>query len=642
MRLSATGALAHPVREGAAAQPLSRARGVYGTLVVFACVLTFLVITWGGMVRATGAGLACPDWPMCNGKVLPDADRLVLIEWGHRLVAAILGFVIFFTTAGAWRWFRRDRSVLIPATLASVFVIVQIILGAITVTADLSPQVVSAHLGTSMLVFAMLLVTAAGVAGLPHSRVAVSLRAFPLIALFGAMITYGLMLTGSYVVGSGAGAACRSWPDCNGLPGAGNLVHVHMFHRTAVLLVGGVVAFTAYRAWRMRSTHRSLAAVAVAAVVIYLVQALIGAGNIWFGLVPAIQVAHLAAAAAMWAAMVLLATLAWRAASGGNGQWAMGNRGRAMGSETAPVHARSSLLYSSSVLGTARAYLALTKPRIIELLLVTTVPAMVLAERGLPSLWLMVVTVLGGALTAGGANAINCYVDRDIDAIMQRTRNRPLVRHQITPARALTFAVGLEIAGFLLLAVFANLLAAALAVGATLFYVFVYTLWLKRTNVQNIVIGGAAGAVPPLVGWAAVTGRVDWPAVVLFAIVFFWTPAHFWALALKYRDDYARANVPMGPVVWGAERTHRRILVYTLVTVAVTFLLVPAGAAGLIYTLGAALLGGIFVLYALRLRRQATPASAMRLFAYSIAYLFLLFAAMVVDQAARSLGGVTL
>jgi protoheme IX farnesyltransferase len=297
---------------------------------------------------------------------------------------------------------------------------------------------------------------------------------------------------------------------------------------------------------------------------------------------------------------------------------------------------------TSGALATPRAYLALTKPRIIELLLVTTVPAMVLAERGLPSIWLMVVTVLGGALTAGGANAINCYIDRDIDAVMQRTRSRPLVRHVISPGRALSFALGLEVAGFLLLALFATVLAAVLALSATLFYVFVYTLWLKRRSAQNIVIGGAAGAVPPLVGWAAVTGGIGWPAVVMFAIVFFWTPAHFWALALKYRDDYARAGVPMGPVVWGTDRTYRGILIYTLITVMVALALVFTGAVGVVYAVAAAAAGAVFVRYAVRLRHQATNAAAMRLFAYSIAYLFLLFAAMVADQAARSFGGVSL
>ena len=631
MQLPASGALPVAAQDGADARRRSRARGGYGGLVVFACVLTYVVIAWGGVVRATGAGLACPDWPLCHGRVVPAADTLVLIEWGHRFVAAVLGLAIFLTTAGAWRWYRRDRTVLVPATLASVFVVTQIILGAITVTADLSPQVVSAHLGTSMLVFAALLVTAAGVTE-RRPRPAAP-RLFALLALFGALLTYGLLLTGSYVVGSGAGAACRAWPHCDGLPGAGDLVHVHMFHRTAVLLVGLVVATIAYQAWRIRRRHRALWTVAAAALGIYLVQALIGAGNIWLGLVPPVQVAHLAAAAAMWGAMVLLATLAWRRTRIEDSSLMTE---RDAGHDT---RAQSSVLSPQS---SFRAYVALTKPRIIELLLVTTVPAMVLAERGLPSLWLIVATVVGGALAAGGANAINCYVDRDIDAVMHRTHGRPLPRHRIAPGRALAFALALEVAGIALLAVFATPLAAMLAGGATLFYVFVYTLWLKRTSAQNIVIGGAAGAVPPLVGWAAVTGEVGWPAVVMFAIVFFWTPAHFWALALKYRDDYARANVPMAPVVWGAARTHRHILLYTAITVVVTFLLVPTGAVGAVYGLGAALLGGAFLVYALRLRRQATTAAAMRLFAYSIVYLFLLFAVMVVDQALRHAGGAAL
>ncbi|MEO7556651.1 MAG: heme o synthase [Acidimicrobiales bacterium] len=195
------------------------------------------------------------------------------------------------------------------------------------------------------------------------------------------------------------------------------------------------------------------------------------------------------------------------------------------------------------------AYIALTKPRIIELLLVTTVPTMVVAERGLPSLWLMVATVLGGTMAAGGANAINMYVDRDIDKLMKRTRARPLVTGIIEPRNALVFAIGLEVAAFGFLWAAVNLLSAVLAVSATLFYVFVYTLWLKRTTSQNIVIGGAAGAVPVLVGWAAVTNSLGWAPLVLFGIIFYWTPPHFWALAIRYRDDYAAADVPMLPAV---------------------------------------------------------------------------------------------
>ena len=495
-----------------------------------------------------------------------------------------------------------------------------------------------------MLVFAMLIITAAGVRGWPRVQQAAALGIFPILTLFAALMTYGMMLTGSYVVGSGAGAACRTWPLCNGLPGSGDLVQVHMFHRTAVALVGGIVAFVVWRAWRLRHTHRSLWLAALAAGGIYIAQAIVGAGNIWFGLIPPVQVAHIATAAAMWATLVLLTTLAWRAARGGleiAPEAALPGGGSATIPPPAGWASTATGTASLSALDTVKAYIALTKPRIIELLLVTTVPAMVLAERGMPSLWLMLVTVLGGTLTAGGANAINCYVDRDIDSVMHRTQSRPLPRHLMSPGRALAFAVVLEVTGAALLAVFAHPLAAALAVSATLFYVFVYTLWLKRTSVQNIVVGGAAGAVPPLVGWAAVTGTVEWPAIVMFAIVFFWTPAHFWALALKYRDDYARVHVPMAPVIWTAERTHAQILLYTVITIITAFGLLVTGAVGLVYALAAALLGGAFLMYALRLRRQATAASAMRLFAYSIVYLFLLFTLMVVDQAVRNLGGVT-
>src|SRR5579863_9477485 len=194
-------------------------------------------------------------------------------------------------------------------------------------------------------------------------------------------------------------------------------------------------------------------------------------------------------------------------------------------------------------------FVALTKPRIIELLLVTTLPTMVVARRGIPSGWLILATLVGGALAAGGANAVNMYVDRDIDAVMHRTRNRPLVTGVVSPPAALVFAVVLELVAFGVLAAYVNLLSAVLAVSATLFYVFVYTLWLKRRSSQNIVIGGAAGAVPVLVGWTAVTGHLAWPPVVLFALIFVWTPSHFWALAWRYRDDYGAAKVPMLPTV---------------------------------------------------------------------------------------------
>jgi protoheme IX farnesyltransferase len=283
-----------------------------------------------------------------------------------------------------------------------------------------------------------------------------------------------------------------------------------------------------------------------------------------------------------------------------------------------------------------RGYVALTKPRIIELLLVTTVPTMVLAERGLPPFWLMVWTVVGGTLAAGGANAINMYVDRDIDAIMKRTQHRPLVTGVLTPQQALRFALGLEVAAFLLLWGTVNLLSAVLAVCATLFYVFVYTLWLKRTSTRNIVIGGAAGAVPVLVGWAAVRNSLGWAPVVLFAIIFYWTPPHFWALAVKYRDDYAAADVPMLPAVRSLRVTAERILLYTLFLWALTLLFGPVADLGTLYVVSATVLGGVFTWLALRLLRTQTTADAMRVFTWSITYITLLFGAIAADQLLRS------
>jgi len=279
----------------------------------------------------------------------------------------------------------------------------------------------------------------------------------------------------------------------------------------------------------------------------------------------------------------------------------------------------------------AWAYFSLTKPRIIVLLLVTTIPAMVLARGGWPSVWLMLVTVAGGAIVAGGANAMNCYFDRDIDGLMLRTRGRPLPAGQIEPERAAVFGIILAAVGFLMLQVFVNLLAACLTLGAFAFYVVVYTLLLKRTTPLNIVIGGAAGAMPPVVGWAAVTGSVEAPALVLFAIVVLWTPPHFWALALNYNSDYQRAGVPMLPVVLGPEETRRQILLHTIALVAVTLILPASGATGVIYLTAALVLGGLFLVYALRLWSGSPGKAASALFRYSIVYLALLFVAVAVD-----------
>jgi heme o synthase len=292
------------------------------------------------------------------------------------------------------------------------------------------------------------------------------------------------------------------------------------------------------------------------------------------------------------------------------------------------------------------AYVALMKPRVLTLLLITTFAAMVLAEGGLPPLGLVALTLLGGALAAGGANAINQFIDRDIDTVMRRTRHRPVPSHLVTPRQALLFGIGAGVASFLLLAVTVNPLAAFLAMTGLLFYVVVYSLWLKRSTPQNIVIGGAAGAIPPLVGWAAVSDSLSLTALYLFAIIFFWTPPHFWALSLLLKNDYAEARVPMLPVIVGVPETTRQIMLYVWLLIGVTVLPFTARAMGGWYLAAALLLGGALLYYAVRLQQAAgaSPSAigaslseperywARRLFFFSNAYLAFLFAAMLLDR----------
>ncbi|MFM2071672.1 MAG: protoheme farnesyltransferase [Actinomycetota bacterium] len=280
-------------------------------------------------------------------------------------------------------------------------------------------------------------------------------------------------------------------------------------------------------------------------------------------------------------------------------------------------------------------YLALAKLRVVELLLITTVPTMVLAKQGWPGTGLVLVTLFGGTLAAGGANAINMVIDRDIDALMTRTQGRPLVTGLITPRAAMVFAIILEVLAFGVLWAGANLLSAALTLSATLFYVFVYTIWLKRTSRQNIVIGGAAGAVPVLVGWSAVQNGLSWSALTLFVVMFLWTPPHFWALAIRHVDEYRAAGVPMLPVVVPIEEAVRKMVAYTAALVVASLVLVPVAHMGIVYTATAVVAGGAFLWGTIDLGRRPTPQRSMRVFGFSITYVTLLFSALTIDVFVR-------
>jgi protoheme IX farnesyltransferase len=593
----------------------------FAKLTVAAAVATFVLIAVGGLVRATDSGLGCPDWPLCFGDWIPPADLHAWIEHSHRLIAAVfvgplvgaVGLVTVFSHR------RRDLPLLGAAVVAGVLVIVQSLLGAAVVLEGLAAELVTAHLGMALTVLAAAIFIAERASHGPMPAAHVRPGLTRLVGVT-ALAIYAQMLLGSWVTGHHAGLAYADFPLMNGtlLPAvAGSEQAVHLAHRAMSLVVAGLVAWTAIAVHR--ATDAPLARrLAMLLAVLVVVQIALGGLNVVSRLSAVFVVPHLAVGAALWGGSVwlLLATRRLRPAK-------------------APLRQRSTAPEPGPV-DTLRAYVALTKPRIIELLLVTTVPTMVLAARGVPSPWLMVAVVVGGTLAAGGANAINMYVDRDIDDLMRRTRHRPLPRHAVTPRRALAFGIGLSVLAFGFLALTVNLLSAVLALSATAFYVFVYTMWLKRSTPQNIVIGGAAGCVPVLVAWAAVTGEVGLPALVLFAIVFYWTPPHFWALALRYRGDYAAARVPMLPVVRGEAETARQIVLYTIALFAVSLLLLPAAGMGWIYLIAAIVLGGSFLVQAIRLRGDAgNGRAAIGLFRYSISYLTLLFAAVAADAIFR-------
>jgi protoheme IX farnesyltransferase len=593
----------------------------FAKLAVAAAVATFVLIAVGGLVRATDSGLGCPDWPLCFGDWLPPADLHAWIEHTHRLTAAVfvgplvaaIGLITVFTNR------RRDLPLLAAEVVAGVLVIAQSLLGAAVVLQGLAAELVTAHLGMALIVLASVIFIAerATHGPMPAAHARPGLTRLVGVA---ALAIFAQMLLGSWVTGHHAGLAYTDFPLMDGsvLPAvAGSEQAVQLAHRLMSVVVAGLVAWSALSV--RRSTDSRLArTLALWMAVLIAVQIALGGLNVASRLSALFVVPHLAVGAALWGASVWL--------------WLSTRRLRTSEAPMrAPLRDRE-----PGRTDTLRAYIALTKPRIIELLLVTTVPTMVLAQRGIPSIWLMASVVVGGALAAGGANAINMYVDRDIDDLMRRTRHRPLPRHAVNPAGALWFGVALSVLAFAWLALTVNLLSALLAMSAICFYVFVYTMWLKRTTPQNIVIGGAAGCVPVLVAWAAVTGEVGLPALVLFAVVFYWTPPHFWALALRYRGDYAAANVPMLPVVRGEAETARQIVLYTIVLIAVSLLLLPAAGMGWVYLVAAIVLGGLFLAQALRLRSDAANGrAAISLFRYSITYLTLLFAAVAADALVR-------
>ncbi len=586
------------------------------TLALLTTFATFALLIVGATVSATGAGLACPDWPLCQGRLIPPFERLVLIEYGHRLLASAVGVMML---ALAWLVWRRERGRRDLARLMLVLLALlaaQVGLGGATVLSALKPVIVGIHLASAM-AFLGLLVTFVARADWERAEadsppVPAGLRRLAHLAV---ALTFLQIAIGGFVSAFGAGLACPDFPLCHGriLPTTQPVVLVHVFHRLLAFAIVVVIAALGARA--RQSRDRITRTTAAAAMLLVILQVTLGALNVWTRLDAFVRVAHLAGAAAL---LAVLAALMVRV-----------RLGRDVPLDTASLASEA----SHGIKRVAADYLALTKPRIIVLLLVTTITTMVVAAGGTGfAAALAVYTLLGGALAAGAANAINCYWDRDIDAVMRRTRGRPLPAGRVTPGRALAFGIGLAAAAVLVLGLAVNWLSALLAASGILLYVGVYTVWLKRSTPQNIVIGGAAGAIPPLVGWAAVTNTIGLPALVLFAIIFLWTPPHFWALALNREDEYRAAGVPMLPVVRGTAETLRQMVLYTLALFASTLGLAALGVLGRVYLVSAVILAIPWIVLVARLVRRTTARTAWAFFEYSIVYLGLLFIAMAIDR----------
>ncbi|HEU4671778.1 MAG TPA: heme o synthase [Candidatus Limnocylindrales bacterium] len=614
----------------------------YQKLAATTVAATLLLVTVGVVVRATGSGVACPDWPLCYGQILPPAnDGQAWIEWTHRTIAAVIGFLILGLAFFAVRDHRDRPSILWGSLLAVALVGFQAWLGRETVRLGNSGESVTAHLATAMALLGLLIFLL--VRSLFPARIGGrgTSQRFTLLATLTAAAVYVLLLFGSNVTAANAALIFPDWPLMGGtlLPPLTELTTVHVLHRWAAIVVGLIVAVTAIAAWRTQADRPALVRLAFVAAILFPIQAIIGGAQVLTRLAEWTQTLHVALGALIWAAAAGLAFASYYTARVGAtvsvGVGAGGGGGRRL-EGSAPRPAARSISDSIS------AYVALTKPRIIELLLVTTVPAMVLAARDVPGMHLVdftglvLATLIGGTLAAGSANAINCYLDRDIDEVMARTRRRPLPAHQVEPERAVVFGILLGVVSLVVMAWLVNLVAAFLTLLAIAFYVVVYTMLLKRSTTQNIVIGGAAGALPPVIGWAAVTGSVGLPALVLFALVFYWTPPHFWALSLRIRRDYEAARVPMLPVVRGIAETSRQILLYSVLLVAISLVLFAVGRMGWIYLAAAVVLGAIFLRQAVALWRvgaaeEASTAGAIRLYRWSISYLTLLFLAVAVD-----------
>ncbi len=584
-------------------------------LTLTSAILVFILIVSGGVVSATESSSACPDWPTCLGKWTPPVGQNHLIDYTHRAATLIAAPSLFVSAFLAWKERRRSLLILAAAIIALTLFMIQIGLGALVTRSVLSgirPWLTPLHWILSLLALTAVIIAAA-LSFYPDKTAIKFHSPFSRLSLATAGMLLLLLISGAAVKTVGEVTSCASWPLCNATLLTANFnTWIHLGHRWIVVATALILTVLSIQAWRTQRSQTPILVATTTATTLFFAQALLGAKMVE-GFPAYLLGLHQATATAVWGVMVTQLV-------------AVGAAARSAADE------RSEAVNFVDRRGMARDLLMLTKPVVVALLLVTTFAGMVIGAQTWPTFPLAFWTLLGGFLAAGGSGAINQFIDREDDLHMQRTQKRPIPAGRLTPAEGLAFGVGIALASFYLLTAMVNFLAALLSLAGIIYYVLIYSIFLKKTTVQNIVIGGGAGAIPPLVGWAAATGGLNIPALFLFAIVFMWTPPHFWALALVRRNDYARAGIPMLPVVRGENETRSQIFLYTTELVAITLLLPLFGLGGGIYLVGAATLGIWLLLAAWNVWKKGGNKTAWKMYRYSSMYLAFLFVVLMIDR----------
>lgn len=586
-------------------------------LLLSTAILAFTLIVVGISIRVTNSGDFCVGWPTCSGNWIVSPQYSAFIPYLHRVLAALTGLGLITSLAYAWWRYREQLWILGSLSVAFGLMVIQVIMGRLVVTPNSLLPVSIIHFALSLGILGLIIVPLVFLYH-PSSSKFPSLNystRFSWLVLLNLVALLALFMSGSWLSASGTPAYCQGWPLCAQLLPPGDFFGwLNLAHRAVTFISAILMIFLVFQAWRTQRSRTAILVASTATGVLFFMQALMGNVESAQNYPSYLIGLHAITAVAVWISMLILVTL--------------------VGLEAHLTIDDSEKPLSWSERGIKQLlldYLMLTKPIVVALLLVTTFAGMVVGARSWPSLNLTFWTLLAGFLAAGGSGAINQYIDRQDDQKMQRTAKRPIPSGRLTPGEGLAFGVAATLISFYLMVAKVNFLAAILTLAGIIYYVLLYSILLKKTTVQNIVIGGGAGAIPPLIGWAAATGSLNIPSLFLFAVVFMWTPPHFWALALVRQKDYARAGVPMLPVVRGERETRWQIFIYTIELVALTLIMPLFGLGGGIYLVSAVLLGGLLLYSAWRVYREEGNKVAWKMYRHSSMYLAFLFVALMVD-----------